>query len=78
MSVNSHGMGVGSGLEFNIPETKAAFYDLAAGTTVFDEGSYLPLFQLNLSYGINDSQLVSETAEAVDWQNGFVLGSGRS
>ena len=39
VSVNSHGIGVGSGLEFNIPEVKAAYYDLVAGTTVFEEGT---------------------------------------
>jgi hypothetical protein len=65
-SVNSHGIGVGFGLEFNIPETKAAYYDLAAGTTIFEEGSYLPHFFSIVATGINESQQVSETAEALD------------
>jgi hypothetical protein len=66
VSVNSHGIGVGFGLEFNIPETKAAYYDLAARTTLFDEGSYLPRFNSILPTGINESQQLSETAEALD------------
>ncbi len=66
VSVNSHGKAVGTGLVFNIPETKAVSYDLAAGTAVFDEGSFLPFFSAILPTGINESQQVSETAEAVD------------
>jgi len=65
-SVNSHGKGVGTGLVFNIPEVKAVSYDLAAGTVLFDEGSYLPVFSSIFPTGINESGLVSETAEAVD------------
>jgi hypothetical protein len=65
-SVNSHGVGVGYGFEFNIPETKAAYYDLAAGTTSVDEGTNLPLFVAIAPTGINESQQVSETAEALD------------
>jgi len=65
-SVNSHGKAVGTGFVFNIPETKAVSYDLVAGTTVFDEGSFLPFFSGIAPTGINESQQVSETAEAVD------------
>jgi hypothetical protein len=65
-SVNSHGKAIGTGFVFNIPETKAASYDLVAGTTVFDEGSYLPFFDGIVPTGINESQQVSETGDAVD------------
>ena len=57
----SHGIGVGSGLEFNIPETKAAYFNLATGYTSYDEGSDLPFFAIEPT-GINESQQVSETA----------------
>jgi hypothetical protein len=66
VSVNSHGKGVGAALEFNIPEVKAVYYDLVAGTAAFEEGSYLPRFSAMLPTGINESQQVSETAEALD------------
>jgi len=61
VSVNSHGIGVGSGLEFNIPGTKAAYFNLATGYTSYDEGSDLPFFAIEPT-GINESQQVSETA----------------
>jgi hypothetical protein len=66
VSVNSHGIGVGSGGEFNFPEGEAIYYDLVAGTAVFPEASYLPRFNAIAPTGINESQQVSETAEALD------------
>ena len=75
VSLNSHGIGVGSGLEFNFPEVQGVYYDLAAGTAAQHEGSNLPFFNAVFPTGINDSQQISETAEAFDSQNGSDLGS---
>jgi hypothetical protein len=75
VSLNSHGIGVGSGLEFNFPEVQGVYYDLAAGTAAQHEGSNLPFFSAVVPTGINDSQQISETAEAFDAQNGRDLGS---
>jgi hypothetical protein len=63
-SVNSHGLGVGFVRVFNIPEVKAARYDIAAGTVLYSEGSYLPFFDAVEPSGINESGQISETAEA--------------
>ena len=66
VSLNSHGAGVGSGIEFNIPETTGISFDAAAGTAAVYHGSNLPFFNQVNPTGVNDSQRVSETAEALD------------
>jgi hypothetical protein len=63
VSVNSHGKGVGSGVEFLDPETFGILYDVAAGTIVHDEASLLPTFNEVVPTGINDAQQISETAQ---------------
>jgi hypothetical protein len=84
VSLNSHGIGVGPGIEFNFPEVEGVFYDLAAGTSAPHEGDNLPLFNEIFPTGINDSLQVSETAQLAS-ENGpatvalvavQVLGSG--
>jgi hypothetical protein len=66
VSLNSHGAGVGSGIEFNIPEVTGISFDVAAGTAAPYHGSNLPFFNQVNPTGVNDSQRVSETAEALD------------
>jgi hypothetical protein len=66
VSLNSHGIGVGSGIEFNIPEVTGISFDVAAGTAGVYHGSNLPFFNQVYPTGINDSQRISETAEALD------------
>jgi hypothetical protein len=75
VSLNAHGIGVGSGLVFNFPEVEGVFFDLAAGTADPHEGSNLPFFNAVFPTGINDAQQISETAGAFDSQNGIELGS---
>lgn len=62
-SLNSHGIGVGSGVAFNFPEVDGIFYDLVAGTGADEETTNLPYFNEIFPTGINDSLLVSETAQ---------------
>jgi hypothetical protein len=66
VSLNSHGAGVGSGIEFNIPEVTGISFDAAAGTAAPYHGANLPFFNQVNPTGVNDSQRVSETAEALD------------
>jgi hypothetical protein len=65
-SVNSHGIGVGSTFQFLINETNGTSFDVAAGTAAVYNGPILPFFNQAFPTGINDSQGVSETAEALD------------
>jgi len=65
-SVNSHGQGVGSTTQFLINETNGTSFDVAAGTASIYDGSILPFFNQVSPTGINDSQRVSVTAEALD------------
>jgi len=63
VSVNSHGIGVGWGIEFLVPEVKGILYDVTAGTIAYDDGTLLPTFNEVFPTGINDSQQISETAQ---------------
>ena len=63
VSLNSHGMGVGSGNQYLIPDVTQIFYDLAAGTATPNDDYNLPFFNEVFPTGINDSQQSSETAQ---------------
>jgi hypothetical protein len=65
-SVNSHGIGVGSTTQFLINETNGTAFDVAAGTASIYDGAILPFFNEVYPTGINDSQRISVTAEALD------------
>ena len=65
-SVNSHGIGVGSTFQFLINELNGTFFDVAAGTALVYGGAILPFFSGVRPTGINDSQQISVTAEALD------------
>ena len=65
-SVNSHGIGVGSTTQFLINETNGTAFDVTAGTASIYDGAILPFFNQVFPTGINDSQRISVTAEALD------------
>jgi hypothetical protein len=74
VSLNAHGMAVGSGLQFLSTIVRSVLYDVAAGTGVGSTEGETPFFNGIEPTGINDSQLISANAVAID-ANGQPLGS---
>lgn len=74
-SVNSHGIGVGTGFHFNIPAANPIYYDLPAGTAEYDNGGQEPFFDYMVATGINESNQVSEFGQARDLTSGNEFGN---
>ncbi len=74
-SVNSHGIGVGTGFQFFIPAANPIYYDLPARTADYNDGGQEPFFHSMVATGINESNQVSEFGFARDQTTGHDFGN---
>jgi hypothetical protein len=74
VSLNSHGMAVGPGFSLIDVNVESVLYDVAAATGSAPDVSPSPFYEAITPTGINDSQLISATAGAIEENHEF-LGS---